>query len=160
MEILKVKSKAFKDGDWMPIKYTARGEDLSPDFELEGIVYHAKSIAITLDDASHPLFPNYNHWVIWNIPVQAVIPEGIPHGKIVESLGGAMQGRAYGRNRYKGPKPPLKSIHTYVFTIYVLDRMVDLEANSKKSDLLSFISGHILQQAVFSGKFQSHPRNH
>lgn len=160
MEILKVNSKAFKDGDWMPIKYTARGEDLSPDFELEGIAQDAKSIAITLDDASHPLFPNYNHWVIWNIPVQAIIHEGISHGKTVESLGGAIQGRAYGRNRYKGPKPPLKSIHTYVFTIYILDQMVDIKANSKKLDLLSAMSGNILQQTTFSGKFQSHVSNH
>ena len=155
MEILKVKSKAFDEGNWIPVRYTARGEDLSPDFKIDGIAQNAKTIAITLDDASHPIFPNYNHWVIWNIPVQAVIPEGIPHGKSVDSLGGAIQGTAYGRNRYKGPKPPLKSIHIYVFTIYILDCNVDLAANSKKQDFLNKIDGHILQQASLSGKFQS-----
>jgi Raf kinase inhibitor-like YbhB/YbcL family protein len=155
MEILEVKSKAFDRGAWIPVRYTACGEDLSPDFEIVGINQNAKSIAITLDDASHPIFPNYNHWVIWNIPVQAVIAEGIPQGKSVESLGGAMQGIGYGRNRYKGPKPPLKSIHTYVFTVYILDSKVDLAANSKKRELLNKIDGHILQQATLSGKFQS-----
>ncbi|WP_324825375.1 YbhB/YbcL family Raf kinase inhibitor-like protein [Sinanaerobacter sp. ZZT-01] len=154
MEILNVKSKAFNEGGWIPVKYTARGADLSPDFEIINISPNAKSIAITLDDASHPIFPNYNHWVIWNIAVRSIIPEGISHGRYVGDLG-ATQGVAYGRNKYKGPKPPLKSIHTYVFTIYILDCMLDLAARSKKREFLHKADGHILQQAKLSGKFQS-----
>jgi len=61
MEILKIKSNAFNEGTWIPVKHSARGQDLSPDFEISGIAPNAKSIAITLDDASHPIFPNYNH---------------------------------------------------------------------------------------------------
>lgn len=156
MEILKIKSGAFEEGGWIPARYTGRGEDVSPDFTIEGIAPNAKSIAITLDDASHPFLPNYNHWVIWNLPVQATIPEGIPHGEAVDCLGGATQGVAYGRNRYKGPKPPLKSIHTYVFTVFILDCRIDLAANGTKQDLLHKMEGHILQQAELSGKFQSH----
>jgi len=90
--------------------------------------------------------------VIWNIEVQSIIPEGISHGRYVEDLG-VTQGIAYGRNKYKGPKPPLKSIHTYVFTIYILDCMLDLAARSKKRELLHKADGHILQQAKLSGKF-------
>ncbi|WP_206458222.1 YbhB/YbcL family Raf kinase inhibitor-like protein [Anaerovorax sp. IOR16] len=156
MDKLKIKCKSFVEGEWIPLKNTARGEDISPCFELEGITANAKSIAITFDDASHPLFPNYNHWVIWNIPIQNVIPEAIPHGTVVNSLGGAMQGIAYGKHRYKGPKPPLKSIHTYVFTFYILDCKLELPPNSRKRDLLVQMEGHILQQAILSGKFQSY----
>lgn len=155
LDTIEIRSKSFDEGDWIPIRYSARGEDLSPEFLINGIAENAESIAITLDDASHPIFPNYNHWVIWNIPIQNVIPEGIPHGKLVESLGGAVQGIAYGRHRYKGPKPPLKSIHKYVFTFYVLDTKIELDPNNKKKDLLAAMSGHILQQATISGKFQS-----
>lgn len=154
MESLRVKSKAFEEGSWIPVKYTARGTDISPDFEIMGIDPNAKSIAITLDDASHPIFPNYNHWIIWNIAIQSVIPEGISHGKYVDSLG-AIQGIAYGKNQYKGPKPPLKSIHTYVFTVYTLDCIIDLDASCRKREFLNKIDGHILQQATLSGKFQS-----
>lgn len=156
MEKLEIKSSAFEEGGWIPIRHTGRGEDISPDFEIEGIDPNAKSIAIILDDASHPIFPNYNHWAIWNLPVQASIPEGIPHGEAVDSLGGAIQGVAYGRNQYKGPKPPLKSIHTYVFTIFILDCRIDLDSNGTKQDLLGKMEDHILQQAELSGKFQSH----
>lgn len=154
--ILKVQSNAFQEGDWIPIRYSARGEDVSPCIELTGIDLKAQSIAITLDDASHPIFPNYNHWVIWNIPIQNVIPEAVPRVKVVENLGGAIQGTAYGKNRYKGPKPPLKSIHTYVFTVYVLDCKCELSHKNKKSDLLKHMDGHILQQATLLGKFQNH----
>ena len=155
MEMLEIKSNAFNEGAWIPVKNSARGQDLSPDFKISGIASNARSIAITLDDASHPIFPNYNHWVIWNIPVQEFIPEGIPAGKLVDSLGGAVQGVAYGKNGYKGPKPPFKSIHRYVFTVYILDSKFDLAAKSKKRDLIAKINGHILQQATLSGKFQS-----
>lgn len=152
---LKVISADFKEGDWIPKKNTARGEDISPQLELEGISHKAVSLVLTMDDASHPIFPNYNHWIIWNLPVKEIIPAGIPRGKTVESLEGAVQGLAYGRNRYKGPKPPLKTIHTYVFTVYVLDCKLNLSARSKKADVIKAMSGHVLQQANISGKYQS-----
>lgn len=51
-----VKSAALKEGDWIPVKHSARGEDLSPPLELDDISEKARSIAITMDDASHPIF--------------------------------------------------------------------------------------------------------
>lgn len=155
MGTLSVSSNAFNEGGWMPLRYTARGENLSPDMEIEGIDSNAKTIAITMDDASHPIIPNFNHWVIWNIPVQTHIPKGILKGKHPDNLRSAIQGVAYGGNRYKGPKPPFKSIHTYVFTVYTLDTQIELDARSRKRDFLNKIEGHILQQATLSGKFQS-----
>lgn len=112
-----ITSTAFKEGEWIPEKYTARGEDISPALHLEGIPAGTKALMITLDDASHPLFPNYNHWIIWNIPVCSDIPESIPKGEAVAALSGAVQGMAYGRHCYKGPKPPFKAIHNYTFTV-------------------------------------------
>ena len=152
---LKVTSPSFQEGGWIPKKHSARAEDISPGLILEGLVPEARSIAITMDDASHPLFPNYNHWVIWNLPVQDFIPEGIPHGKILNDLGGAMQGRAYGKNKYKGPKPPFKTIHNYIFTVYILDCKLEIPPKSRKKEFLEKIEGHILQKGTLSGKFQS-----
>lgn len=153
---LELTSSAFNEGDWIPIEYSARGKDISPELRLGNISKDAICIAITLDDASHPLFPNYNHWVIWDIPVQDIIPANIAHGEYVEDLGGAVQGVAYGKNRYKGPKPPFKRIHSYVFTVYILDCKCELSPKSTKSHLMSKIEGHILQKATLTGKFQSH----
>lgn len=155
MDQFMITSRAFTDGGWIPARHTDRGEDLSPELQLHGIDPDAKSIAITLNDASHPLFPNYSHWVIWNIPVREVIPEGIPQGKTVAGLGGAVQGVAYGRNRYRGPKPPLLAVHTYVFTVYVLDCMLKLGSSAGKRELLNAMDAHILQKARLTGRFQN-----
>lgn len=157
MEVQKliVTSPSFREGDWIPRKHSARGEDISPSLHLEGIADNAQSLAVIFDDASHPIWPYYNHWVLWNIPVRNVIPEGIPRGKCVEALGGAVQGKAYGRHRYKGPKPPFRAVHTYVFTVVTADCMVDLPPDSKKADLLNSLEGHILQKGTLSGKFRS-----
>lgn len=156
---LKVTSPSFHEGGWIPKKHSARDADISPCLILEGISKDANSIAIALDDASHPLFPNYNHWIIWNISVRNIIPEAIPQGRIIEDLGGAIQGRAYGRHRYKGPKPPFRTVHRYVFTVFILDCRCDLSPDSKKADFLKQMKGHILQKRMLSGKFQSHRVN-
>ncbi|HEX3038079.1 MAG TPA: YbhB/YbcL family Raf kinase inhibitor-like protein [Oscillospiraceae bacterium] len=152
---LTVKSTAFDDGESIPLRNSARGEDISPSFSISNISPNAKFIAITLDDMSHPIFGIYNHWVIWNIPVQDTIPEAILRGKTISSLGGAQQGIGYGRHRYKGPKPPRGSTHIYQFTVYTVDCMLELPSSSKKTQLLACMDGHILQSAILSGTFQS-----
>lgn len=153
---MKVFSSAFKDGEWIPKKYSARGENISPDLQITELPEDTISLVITLDDSSHPLFPNYNHWVIWNIPSCKAIPEGIEKGKYVQKLGNAVQGMAYGKHCYKGPKPPLKTIHQYTFTVFAIDTMLDLLPSDGKEQVMQAIEGHILEKAILTGKFQSH----
>ena len=148
-------SPAFSEGGWIPVEHTGRGADLSPELRLSGLIEGAKTLAVTLDDASHPFFPNYNHWVIWNLPAQDVIPAEIPHGKTIPSLGGAVQGRAYGRHRYRGPCPPSNWKHTYVFTVYALDCSLPLGPVARRKDLKRAMEGHVLQTTTLSGVFQS-----
>jgi Raf kinase inhibitor-like YbhB/YbcL family protein len=155
MEELTVTSLTFLEGGMIPVENTARGADRSPELRLHGLNESAVSIAVTMDDASHPLFPNYNHWAIWNLPPRDVIPGAIPRGADVPGLSGAVQGLAYGRHRYKGPKPPRGALHTYVFTVYALDRALDLGPRSRKRSLLRTMEGHILQKAVLTGKFRN-----
>lgn len=148
-----VASNSFKNEGTIPIKFTGRGEDISPNLKIINISPEAKSIAIIMDDIDHPLFGIYNHWVIWNIPVQENIPEGIPHGKTVDSLFGAVQGIAYGRNRYRGPKPPFGT-HRYKYNVYILDCMLNLDSKSRKKDLLQIMNAHVIQYSSIVGKFK------
>ena len=152
---LTVTSSAFLPGGEMPTEYTARGADNSPDFQLCNVADGAQSFAITLDDASHPLIKNFNHWLIWNLPVQGTIPAGIPKGETVPALADAVQGLAYGRHCYKGPKPPLHSSHVYRFTFYVLDCRLALPASSHKRALLAAMQGHVLQTAELCGTYKT-----
>lgn len=147
-----ITSSAFEDGGTMPIKYTGKGEDISPGLELSEVSSEAISVAVIMDDLDHP-FGIYNHWVIWNLPVKEVIPEGIEHGAIVNSLNGAVQGKGYGKHQYKGPNPPFGT-HRYQFHVFVLDCKLELDNNSAKKDLMKSIEGHILQYGSITGKFK------
>jgi Raf kinase inhibitor-like YbhB/YbcL family protein len=153
MTELIVKTPAFAHEGLIPIEYTGYGADVSPELQLQNIAENAKSIAIVMNDMGHPI-PGYNHWIIWNVSVMETIPANIPHGKTVESLSGAVQGRGYGKHRYRGPKPPFNWSHKYHFDVYVLDCILDLHAASKKRDLLTAMNGHILQQAVLVGHYR------
>jgi len=151
-ENIKITSEAFTDGGTIPVKYTGKGENVSPDFILSFVAPKAKSIAVTMDDLEFP-FGVMNHWVIWNIPPMQHIPADIPHGAVVDSLGGAIQGRGYGKNRYKGPKPPFGT-HHYNYDVYVLDTLIDLDSKYGKKELLKEMEGHILQYGTITGKFR------
>ena len=153
MNELIVTSLAFEHESLIPIEYTGYGADISPELCLHNIDERAKYIAVIMDDMGHPI-PAYNHWVIWNIPVMQVIPSNILHGKTVASLPGAIQGRGYGKHRYRGPKPPFKWSHRYQFNIYTLDCMLDLPAISRKRGLLRAMDGHILQQSILVGHYR------
>lgn len=143
------------EGQFCPAN-TGRGQDLSPAFALENLSPDAKTLAVTLEDLSHPIRA-FTHWVIWNIPAAAVIPEAIPAGKTVLSLGGAIQGIGYGWHRYAGPKPPWGQAHRYRFTVYALDCALDLSVNSGKKHFLRKADGHILQRGTVTGEFRSPP---
>lgn len=153
-ENLKVESDAFKNGGNIPVKYTGKGEDVSPALMLQGVSGDAVSIVVIMDDLDFPL-GTYNHWVMWNIPASySVIPEAVPKDPIVSSLGNAVQGKSNygGKNYYRGPLPPFGS-HTYVFKVFVLDTMLELDSDAGKSQVMKDMDGHILQYGTLTGEF-------
>ena len=151
---LEVKSSAFAEGGMIPVKYTGRGENISPPIELGNLDSRVKTIAIIMDDLNHPL-GIYNHWVIWNIPAQlGKIPENVPKGEVVDILGNAIQGKSEygGRHYYRGPLPPF-GVHKYIFKVYALDVVLELDKNANKKELKKAMEGHIIQYGELNGKF-------
>lgn len=158
---LAIKSNAFQHDGSIPVKYTGWGDDISPELTITNISSSAKSIAIIMDDLSHPISlmfgRPYNHWLFWNIPVQDIIPENISHGEYVEELENAVQGIGYGKHRYRGPKPPkfLRGAHRYRYHVYILDCILELDPTSKKSELVDAMKSHILQEGYIDGLYQN-----
>lgn len=150
MDVLKVSCSGIENGKFH-IDHTGRGKDLSPELALENLSPNAKTLAVVLEDMSHPI-KGFTHWVIWNLPVSDRIPGAVPAGKTV--LDGAVQGVAYGLHRYAGPKPPRRMRHTYRFTVYALDCKLDLSSATRKKAFLRAAEGHILQSGSVSGKFE------
>ncbi|NLO38005.1 MAG: YbhB/YbcL family Raf kinase inhibitor-like protein [Ruminiclostridium sp.] len=153
-ENLTVTSTAFAEGSMIPVQYTGKAENINPPLDLGNLSPQSKTIAIVMDDIDFPV-GIYNHWIIWNIPVAYTsIPEGIPHDQVIVSLGNAIQGKSQygGKHYYRGPLPPF-GVHRYVFKVYVLDTVLELDQNAGKIELQKAMDGHILQYGTLMGKF-------
>ncbi len=146
MDILIFECKGMKNGEKFPLVNTGRGQDISPEFLIKNLSPYAKTLAITLEDIKHPLFKNFTHWLIWNIPAGEKIDGAIPSGKIVPSLGNARQGIGYGLYKYAGPKPPNGKQHLYRFTVYALDSKIYLKFPHTKNKFIKKATKHIIQQ--------------
>ena len=152
-EILNFKCVGLSDGGKFPIEYTGRGQDTSPKFILENLSPEAKTLAVVLEDLSHPI-KDFTHWVIWNIPAADRIGPAIPAGRTVPSLGGAKQGLGYGLHRYAGPKPPRGKTHVYRFTLYSLSQRLDLSSYAGKRTFFRKADRLILQAGSITGAFE------
>lgn len=157
MDKLKISSPQFENEDWIPDSCAGYSEDNSPELRIDGIPAAAVTLAVVMDDLGHPIRPGFNHWVAWNIPTVGLIPGGLPAGEVVDSPIHIEQGNAYGKHRYRGPKPPFNWNHRYRFTVYALDVSIQLSPDSKKEELFRAIEGHILAKGELFGKYQ---RNH
>lgn len=156
MDPLRLASPAFDPGRPIPKRHTGFGEDLSPALCLSGLAPDTVSLAVMMYDLDVPFVKTYHHWLIWNLPPLEELPEGIPPGAALPGLDGAVQGVGYGTHRYRGPCPPifLRAPHRYVFQAFSLDCRLELSSNTRGNQLLSAMSGHILQTASLLGTFQ------
>ena len=144
----------IKTGGKFPMENTGRGQDVSPEFLIKNLSPAAKTLAVTLEDIRHPLFKDFTHWLIWNIPAAEKIAGAIPAGRIVPNLGNARQGLGYGWYKYAGPKPPKGTHHLYRLTIYALDSEIELPFLPTKGHFIKRAKGHIIQQGDIVGEFE------
>ncbi|PKL59615.1 MAG: YbhB/YbcL family Raf kinase inhibitor-like protein [Methanomicrobiales archaeon HGW-Methanomicrobiales-4] len=130
----------------LPLRATLHGGNVSPSIKISGLEPEAESIVIMVFNPFIKSCCSFTPWIIWNIPPMSRIPEGIPHGLVVENPVPATQGmNDYGDPGYHGPEPPAGEIHRYQFRVYVLDSMLPLPGGSKKDDLISAMVGHVIQ---------------
>jgi Raf kinase inhibitor-like YbhB/YbcL family protein len=138
-----IKSPAFGNNNFIPSKYSCNGININPELVISDIPKEAKSLALVVDD---PDAPNvFDHWVMWNIPIQHRIEEN--------SAPGAQGKNGKGENKYTGPCPP-SGTHHYHFRIYALDAKLDLPVNIDKKMLLNAMDGHILALGELIGLFK------
>lgn len=153
MQRFDLTSPEFPGNGIIPEKHTGFGEDISPPFKLEDVPPETVSIAIVMDDLDVPIKGEFTHWIIWNIPPAPYIPEGIPGGRRIHTPVSAVQGKAWGKNKYRGPKQPpfIRKAHRYRFTAFALDTMLDISPGSNKKQLLQAMSGHVVDKADLTG---------
>lgn len=148
-----ISSSAFVAGENIPATYTCDGQNISPPLAWGDDPPGTASFALILEDPDAPV-KNFTHWVIFNLPPDTPgLPEAVT--KDTRLASGALQGKnGAGTIGYFGPCPPRGSPHHYRFTIYALDKSLDLTAGATKGQVLEAIEGHILAQSQFVGLYQ------
>jgi Raf kinase inhibitor-like YbhB/YbcL family protein len=151
---LVISSSAFKEGERIPARYTADGQDISPALAWSGAPPGTASLALILHDpdASHP--GGFTHWVFFNMPAASKgLPEGVPVRERLDS--GAVQGRNDGGGSgYMGPSPPPGKPHHYHFKLYTLDQHLKLSPGVGGRQVQDAMKGHILAETELVGLYQ------
>jgi Raf kinase inhibitor-like YbhB/YbcL family protein len=148
---IELTSTAFKEGEFIPKKYTCDGRNVSPPLEWNGVPVATKSISLICDDPDAPI-GTWVHWVIFNIPAfTKKLNENIKTAKVLED--GTVQGNNdFRKIGYGGPCPP-SGTHRYFFKIYALDIRIELTPGATKDELIKEMEGHILSEGKLMGKY-------
>ena len=141
---LMVSSPAFKANESIPVKYTCEGSSINPPLEIGNLPKEAKSLVLIMDDPDAPK-GTFDHWIMWNIPVQAKIDENSVPGK--EGKNGVNQ------NKYIGPCPP-SGVHHYHFRVYAMDGMLELPIETDKKALIKAMEGHTIAAGELIGLYE------
>jgi Raf kinase inhibitor-like YbhB/YbcL family protein len=150
MSELALSSPAFDDGERIPEQYGHDAADVSPPLTVSGVPDEAISLALVMDDpdAVEPAGKVWDHWVVWNVPPDAELPEGWD-----PEADGATEGtNDFGERGYGGPAPPDRE-HTYRVRLFALDTTLDLPASADKEDLKVAMSGHVIAEAKLEGTY-------
>lgn len=143
---MKLTSPNFQDNQKIPVKYTCRGEGVSPSLDIAAVPEGAQSLALMLKDPDAPS-GTFIHFVIWNIsPSVLNIPENtLPFGSVVGM-------NTAGKNNYVSPCPP-QGQHRYIYYLYALDTTLTLPPEATSKDLEQVMTGHILGSTTLTGIF-------
>ena len=151
-----ITSSAFDNNDVIPVRYTCRGEDVSPPLQWRDIPVGTKSLMLIVEDSDSydPAKPEgtWVHWVLYNLPPQCqYLPEGVQPRALP-------RGARLGLNDWKtvdynGPCL-VTGRHRYCHTLYALDIVLPDMGNAPKKKLFQKIQQHVLEKSVLIGEFQ------
>ncbi|MBD3170862.1 YbhB/YbcL family Raf kinase inhibitor-like protein [Candidatus Bathyarchaeota archaeon] len=148
----------FPDGGNMPRKYSCQGDEVSPELIWMDLPEEIKSLVLFMYDVSIPAdwlrLTTIDHWVVYNIPTNLRgLPENVPDEQRLEN--GALQGkRLRNKTGYMGPCP-LFGTHLYVFELYALNKMLEMEPeNATRTKLTHTMKTKIIDKTVYAGKYR------
>lgn len=144
--LLQVTSKAFKENDFVPSKYSNEKENINPPIEINNVPANCKSLALIIEDVD--IEGHFVHWIMWNIdPTTTTINEN--------SCPGIQGINSKNTNAYFGlwtQTPP--SIHHYHFKVYALDTTLNMLNNSGKHALEDTMKNHIIARGELIGLYK------
>ena len=167
--VLSVTSNAWPDGGEIPMKYSGRGENKSPDFEFHWTQANApvaapadlQTYAIVFRDMENSTNKGTTdtlHWTLFNIPGTAKgLAEGLGKGDLPDGSrnGPGIANRGGNPGAYFGPGAGPGPFHHYIFEFFALDTKLDVPATATRDELLKAMEGHVIGKAVYGGRFHA-----
>jgi Raf kinase inhibitor-like YbhB/YbcL family protein len=149
----RIESAAFKEGAFIPARFSCQGENVSPPLKWTDPPAGARSFVLVVDDPDAP-GGTWTHWVVFNLPAQTrAMEENVP--KQDELANGGLQGlTSFGSVGYGGPCPPPGKAHRYFFRLYALDTVLSLKTGATREDVVAALKGHTLGEAQLMGRYK------
>jgi hypothetical protein len=141
---MQLTSPTFTHEGMIPDRYTCDDADVSPELRIDGVPEGTVSLVLVVDDPDAP-GGTWDHWVVFDIPVTASVPEDV-------GATGTAGLNSWQRTGYGGPCPP-SGTHRYFFTLLALDAELDLAEGATKVEVLAAAEGHVLGEAVLMGTY-------
>ena len=144
--IMQISSPTIPNNGTIPGVHTCQGSGVSPELNIFSAHEDAKTLALIVDDPD-AASGTFTHWVVYNIPSSL---KKIPAGS---NSFGITARNSLNTNVYVPLCPP-SGKHKYIFTVYALDFSLPNGGIIGKKDLVTAMTGHILDQAHLTGWFQ------
>lgn len=149
VKALELSSSAFSNGGAFPEKYSCNGDDISPPLSISNAPENTQSFVLVMDD---PDASGFLHWVLYDLPADVTeIAEDASTKAVWEN--GTMQSRNdFGDAKYGGACPP-DGEHKYVFTLYALDKKLDIKKKSSLRKIKKAMKGHVIEKVKLSASY-------
>lgn len=157
-DTIDVSSPSFGDGEAIPLKHAAEGDNASPALEWGTAPEGTQSIVVIVDDPDAAEPKPFVHWVLFDVPADATgIEEGLSTEATLQKPEGAKQGtNSRGQIGYFGPRPPLGDpAHNYHFQVFALDLAeLPVDPGATREDVLAALEGHVLAEGEVVGTYE------
>lgn len=143
---MKVTSTSFSEYGFMDERFTCRGGNSNPQFDIWDFPEATQTLAVIMVDLDTP--DDTCHWLVWNMDTGTPkIFEGeIPS----EATAGTND---FGKTGYHGPCPDDTSIHRYEFRFYALSDALALGPSNDRYDLERAMEGLVLEYFTYGGRY-------
>lgn len=146
-----LRSDAFQDGQKIPRRFTADGDELSPALAWGRPPEGTRSLALVVDDPDAPS-GLFTHWIVVGLPPT---PGDLVEGRGTDPsdvAGAEALTNDFGKVGWGAPSPPRGNPpHHYRFRLLALDTEVSLPASAKRPDFDRAIQGHVIGETTLTG---------
>jgi Raf kinase inhibitor-like YbhB/YbcL family protein len=147
-----LRAATFDDGQRMPRKHSADGNDEAVELTWSGAPAGTRSFVLLVEDPDAPA-GTFVHWVRYDVPAAVQQLSTNQSGVGVEGL------NDYDTTAWRGPNPPRgDGEHRYVFRVLAVDvPTLGLQPGARATDVHRTVQGHVLARGQLVGHFGSAP---